>query len=95
MTPKIHAVIETAIYVDDLAAAEDFYTNILGLPVIGKEQSRHVFFQVDESNVLLAFLPETTLKGNVLPSHGATGPGVAHLPFEFGARQSQNRHSLP
>ena len=60
MNPKIHAVIETAIYVDDLDAAEDFYTNILGLPVIGKEQSRHVFFQVGESNVLLAFLPETT-----------------------------------
>ncbi len=75
MNPKIHAVIETAIYVDDLDAAEDFYTNILGLPVIGKEQSRHVFFQVGESNVLLAFLPETTLQGNVLPSHGATGPG--------------------
>jgi catechol 2,3-dioxygenase-like lactoylglutathione lyase family enzyme len=72
---KIKAVIETAIYVDDLDTAEDFYRSILGLRVIGKEAGRHVFFQVGDSNVLLAFVPDTTLKGDVLPSHGAKGPG--------------------
>ena len=35
MNLKIKAVIETAIYVDDLKAAEDFYSRILGLKVIG------------------------------------------------------------
>ena len=72
---KIKAVVETAIYVDDLQAAESFYRTILGLPVIGKEPGRHVFFQVGEASVLLAFLAEATLKGDQFPPHGASGPG--------------------
>jgi catechol 2,3-dioxygenase-like lactoylglutathione lyase family enzyme len=71
---KIKAVIETAIYVDDLQAAEAFYGTILGLPVMGREADRHVFFQVGEDDVLLAFLAETTRKGDRLPPHGARGP---------------------
>src|SRR5690242_18661813 len=46
----IHAIIETAVYVDDLAATEAFYHDLLGLPVIGKEPGRHVFFRVGERN---------------------------------------------
>ena len=72
---KIKAIIETAVYVDDLQAAETFYRTVLGLPVISKEPGRHVFFQVGEASVLLAFLAEVTLKGDPLPPHGATGPG--------------------
>jgi catechol 2,3-dioxygenase-like lactoylglutathione lyase family enzyme len=79
---KIHAIIETAIYVDDLQATEAFYGTILGLRIIGKEPGRHVFFQVGEASVLLAFLAETTLKGDHLPSHGATGPGHFALGIE-------------
>ena len=79
---RINAVVETAIYVDDLQAAESFYRTILGLPVIGKEPGRHVFFQVGEASVLLAFLAEATLKGDQLPSHGATGPGHFALGIE-------------
>ena len=79
---KIKAVVETAIYVDDLQAAESFYGTVLGLPVIGKEPGRHVFFQVGEASVLLAFLAETTLKGDHLPPHGATGPGHFALGIE-------------
>jgi len=71
---KIKAVTETAIYVDDLQATEAFYGTILGLRVMGKEDGRHVFFQVGEDSVLLAFIGETTLKGDRLPSHGTTGP---------------------
>src|ERR1700731_2331105 len=79
---KIKAVVETAIYVDDLLAAETFYRTVLGLPVIGKEPGRHVFFQVGEASVLLAFLAEATLKGDQLPSHGASGPGHFALGIE-------------
>ncbi len=61
---KILSVIETAIYVADLDATEDFYHRIIGLKVIGKEADRHVFFQVGDSNVLLAFNPSSTLKGD-------------------------------
>ena len=34
---KIKAIIETAIYVADLQAAESFYGTMLGLRVMGKE----------------------------------------------------------
>jgi catechol 2,3-dioxygenase-like lactoylglutathione lyase family enzyme len=85
---KIKAIVETAIYVDDLQATESFYRAVLGLQVIGKEPGRHVFFQVGEASVLLAFLAEATLKGDELPPHGATGPGHFALGVEaepFGA----------
>ncbi len=81
-TLKIKAVVETAVYVDDLQAAETFCSTILGLPVIGKEPGRHVFFQVGEGSVLLAFRVEATLKGDQLPAHGATGPGHFALGIE-------------
>jgi catechol 2,3-dioxygenase-like lactoylglutathione lyase family enzyme len=70
----IKAVIETAIYVDDLDRAEAFYRGILGLPVTAKVPGRHVFFQVGSSSVLLAFIAETTLMEKRTP-HGARGPG--------------------
>jgi len=72
---KIKAVIETAIYVDDLQATEEFYGGILGLQAIGKEPGRSVFFQVGDASVLLAFIAEITLKGDHLPAHGTKGPG--------------------
>src|SRR5262245_345659 len=81
---KIHAVIETAAYVDDLDQAERFYHGVLGLPVIAKETGRHVFFHVGSSNVLLAFLAEATLKGDQLPAHGAVGPGHFALGIDAG-----------
>jgi catechol 2,3-dioxygenase-like lactoylglutathione lyase family enzyme len=71
---EIRAIVETAIYVDDLDAAEAFYRDVLGLEVIGREAGRHVFFRVGDG-VLLAFDLEATLKGEMLPPHGARGPG--------------------
>jgi catechol 2,3-dioxygenase-like lactoylglutathione lyase family enzyme len=73
--PPIEAVIETAIYATDLGAVEVFYTSVLGLPVIGRETGRHVFFRVGTANVLLVFNADTTLGGEHLPPHGARGPG--------------------
>ena len=71
----IQAVVETGIYVTDLDQAEAFYHQILGLPVIAREAGRHVFFRVGAASVLLAFRAATTLQGDPLPAHGATGPG--------------------
>ena len=79
---NIQAVIETAIYVDDLDAAEDFYRRVLGLRVIAKEAGRHVFFAVGDRSVLLAFSPQVTLRGDVLPYHGSHGPGHLALGIE-------------
>jgi catechol 2,3-dioxygenase-like lactoylglutathione lyase family enzyme len=74
MRPIEHLV-ETGIYADDLAAAERFYADVLGLTLHGKEAGRHVFFRVGDRSMLLVFRPEAALLGDRLPSHGARGPG--------------------
>ena len=81
LTPE--RVLEAALYVDDLDAAEAFYGGILGLPVALKASGKHVFFRCGETIVLL-FRPEITreqvAEGPVpVPPHGARGAG--HLCF--------------
>ena len=73
--PPVEAVIETAIYAADLGAAEAFYAGVLGLPVIGREAGRHVFFRIGVANLLLVFNADATLTGGMLPPHGTRGPG--------------------
>src|SRR5262249_21382169 len=89
---RIQAIIETAIYVDDLQATDTFYRTVLGLPVISKEPGRHVFFQAGDASVLLAFLAEATLRGDQLPPHGATGPGHFALGIEAEAFDGWRKH---
>ncbi len=80
MTP--YGVLETALYAPDLGAAERFYAGVLGLPVIGREEGRHVFFRCG-AGVFLVFDPETTSAPSrtavPFPLHGARGPG--HMAF--------------
>jgi catechol 2,3-dioxygenase-like lactoylglutathione lyase family enzyme len=87
----IQAVVETAVYVEDLQAAEAFYHQVLGLPVLGREAGRHVFFRVGEASVLLAFRAEATLTGGPLPPHGATGPGHFALGIQAAALDAWRR----
>jgi catechol 2,3-dioxygenase-like lactoylglutathione lyase family enzyme len=89
---KIKAVVETAIYVDDLQAAEAFYGSVLGLRVMGQEPGHHVFFQAGEASVLLAFVAQATLKGDQLPPHGATGPGHFALGIEAESFDAWREH---
>ena len=88
---KVLSVVETVIYVDDLDAAEDFYQRVLGLNVIAKKQDRHVFFQVGDSNVLLAFNPNTTRFEKDTP-HGAAGPGHFALGIEKQTLDEWRKH---
>ncbi|PTE13009.1 VOC family protein [Pseudogemmobacter blasticus] len=81
MTPQ--AILETAIYTDDLAAAEAFYGGLLGLPVVLRQPRRHVFFRVG-AGILLVFDPAATEQPDPaarfpVPTHGARGLG--HLCF--------------
>lgn len=80
--PPIETVVETGVYAADLDAAEAFYAGVLGLPVLGRDRGRHVFFRVGPASVLLVFNPTATLSGDRLPFHGATEP--AH--FALGIR---------
>lgn len=85
---KPSAILESALYVTDLAAAEAFYANVLGLEMLGKVEGRHVFFRCG-SGVLLLFnaeatkippAPDARLK---VPPHGTVGDG--HLCFAASA----------
>ena len=78
----IETIVETGVYANDLAAAEAFYHDVLGLEAFGREAGRHVFFRVGTSSMLLIFRAAATLKGDGLPSHGTRGPGH----FAFGVR---------
>lgn len=81
---EIKQVKETCIYVKDLQETEKFYSEVLGLPVIGKRLPRHVFFRAG-SSVLLCFNPEETKLEQELPPHYAYGP--QHLAFEVSKQE--------
>jgi len=75
------AILETALYAEDLDAAEAFYGGVLGLERIVRVEGRHVFYRVGGS-VLLIFNPEATARppsnpDMPVPPHGAHGPGHA------------------
>jgi catechol 2,3-dioxygenase-like lactoylglutathione lyase family enzyme len=85
---KPSAILESALYVTDLTAAEAFYSDVLGLDPLGKVEGRHVFFRCGDG-VLLLFSAEATkvppapdarLK---VPPHGTVGEG--HLCFAASA----------
>lgn len=77
------AILESALYVEDLDAAGRFYAEVLGLELIARAPGRHVFFRCGRG-VLLLFDPAATevppVEGTLpVPPHGARGPG--HLCF--------------
>ena len=81
--PPASAILETALSVDDLSRARDFYTRLFGYPLI-KSEDRFCAFRVGERQVLLLFVrgsdPEgTRLPFGFIPAHGTTG--VSHLAF--------------
>jgi catechol 2,3-dioxygenase-like lactoylglutathione lyase family enzyme len=76
---EIQCIVETAVYADDLDAALAFYRDVLGLEPGTHDKDRHVFFRVGPASMLLVFRAAVTLKGDILPPHGATGPG--HFAF--------------
>ena len=81
---KPSAILESALYVDDLDAAEAFYGGVMGLERIVKVEGRHVFFRCG-SGVLLLFNPAATVQPPApgarlpVPPHGTSGAG--HLCF--------------
>jgi catechol 2,3-dioxygenase-like lactoylglutathione lyase family enzyme len=78
------AILESALYVTDLTAAEAFYRDVIGLSVLAKVDGRHVFFRCG-GGVLLLFNAEATKNQPPpdaklpVPPHGAVGEG--HLCF--------------
>jgi catechol 2,3-dioxygenase-like lactoylglutathione lyase family enzyme len=91
MTPS--AILESALYVTDLDAAEAFYGGILGLERIAKVEGRHVFFRCG-SGVILLFNGEATKVPPPadarlpVPPHGTVGQG--HLCFAASADEIES-----
>ena len=57
----IEGILETALYANDLDAAEAFYGGILGLEKVLRAGNRHVFFRCGPG-ILLIFNPAETVK---------------------------------
>lgn len=78
------AILESALYVTDLVAAEAFYREVIGLEKIAGVDGRHVFFRCGQG-VLLLFNAEATRHQPPpdaklpVPEHGTSGEG--HLCF--------------
>lgn len=68
-------ILEACVYAGNLAAAERFYTAVLGLEVVTRVDGRHVFFRCG-GRVFLVFDPAATREGGgEIPAHGAGGAG--------------------
>lgn len=83
-------ILESALYVTDLDAAETFYGEVMGLERIARVPGRHVFFRCGQG-VLLLFDAEATRQPPApgaklpVPPHGTTGEG--HLCFSGTAHE--------
>src|SRR5438477_9851950 len=75
---QLSKIFETVLYAEDLAAAERFYHQALGLDVLERDDSIAVFRC--GGGVLLVFDPrKSAVPGRAVPSHGTTGAG--HVAF--------------
>ncbi len=84
---RVRRVLETALYVDDLERAVKFYTSVLGLRLMGREE-RMASIDAGESTVLLLFRRGASIDGIVtaggtIPPHDGAGPW--HLAFAVDA----------
>lgn len=74
--PPIDRILETILYVDDLDAAQRFYSDLLGLELDSKKDDLFVFFRCG-AGMLLLFEPNAAAAGRNVPAHGTQGPGHA------------------
>ena len=87
--PKLDGILETALYVDDMARARAFYEGVLGLAPIF-EDKRLVAYGIAGRDVLLLFrrghsTQTVTIPGGTIPGHDGSGP--LHICFAIGAKE--------
>ncbi len=80
---KLNHIVETALYVDDIAAARDFYVGVLGLEVLKDDSKtkRDLFLRCGNVGLFLFDPKQTQASGGKVPAHGALGAG--HLAFSI------------
>ncbi len=84
MPPQIGSVLETALYVDDLPRAVEFYQRVLGLTPTAEASGRMCALDVTTDQVLLLFKKGGSVRATVTP--GGTipptdGDGTLHIAF--------------
>lgn len=87
--PSVNRLVETAIYVDDIARASEFYDTVFGFPALVRD-NRVVAYDAGASTVFLLFkrgatLNEVVLAGGTIPPHDGSGP--THFCFAIDAEQ--------
>jgi catechol 2,3-dioxygenase-like lactoylglutathione lyase family enzyme len=87
--PAVRRVLETALYVDDLARARAFYDRLFAFPAL-TEDERLCAYDVGGVSVLLLFkrggtLDTVHLPGGTIPPHDGHGP--LHLAFAIDAAE--------
>lgn len=81
--PPISRIVETAVYVSDLAKSREFYCDVLGADVL-LDTPRLLALSIGGESVLLLFQRGATVEplptpGGLVPPHGADG--VQHFAF--------------
>ncbi|HEY0947714.1 MAG TPA: VOC family protein [Opitutaceae bacterium] len=87
--PAVHGVLETALYVDDLAKSVAFFRDVLGLTPLVGDDTRFQAFDSGARRVLLLFkrggtLAPVPVPGGVIPPHDGRGPQHMALAIEAG-----------
>ncbi len=89
--PAIRGLLETALYVEDLARAAQFYENLFGFTRL-YEEPRLIALEIPGRQVLLLFLKgassgKNTVPGGLIPPHD--GQGRLHLAFAIEAAEQK------
>lgn len=84
MPAVVSGIVESALYVADVARARDFYIRLFGFPQIMEEPGRLIALGVADKQVLLLFQQGATqtphpMPGGLIPPH--YGHGHLHLAF--------------
>jgi catechol 2,3-dioxygenase-like lactoylglutathione lyase family enzyme len=85
--PPVNGILETALYVDDLRRAAEFYRRLFGFEVL-LESEKLIALNVAGRSVLLLFKEGATgeaaaVAGGVIPPHAGVGP--THFAFSIDA----------
>jgi catechol 2,3-dioxygenase-like lactoylglutathione lyase family enzyme len=83
--PPIQGIVETSLYVDDLAAARSFYEGVLGLRLLAADEAMCVFAAGTCQNLQVCRRgwceDDVAGPGGVVPGH--TGDGPMHMAFHI------------
>jgi len=90
VTPPLRGVLETSLYVEDLARAAAFWEEAIGLKLLVPADARFRAYDVGRNSVLLLFRRGATLEtvrmpGGTIPPHD--GAGRLHVAFAVSAQE--------